>query len=220
MGFFDKSIYSIKQDSITFGLTLFYITAFILIVLNRDKYGSSSSSSKLIIEKENDKSTIEEKIEDNTIVSNTTANSNATNHTPIIVAASPIKVESDANQFMFELKKGLPIIRVKGNKEKKKIMIMNDNYKLSIRAITNNFLSSMKKVKQWEFSSIDSIVINEKKLNSFSLYFKEGRLVYKYEILAESDSQCQYLVDGLMAIKEFEGKETEAVLGIMSPTTM
>jgi hypothetical protein len=185
----------------------------------------------MIIEKDNiNNSTIEEKkIEDTTIVSSNTNNNNITTtsginpteNSPIKVAASLIQsCEKDVNEFMSELKKGIPISRIKGLKEKKKILLMNHNYKLSIRAFNNNFLSSMKKTKQWDIQSIDSIVINDKNLKSFSLFFKEGRLVYKYEIVAESDSQCKYIVDGLCAIKEFEGKETAAVLGVMSPTTM
>ena len=227
MGLFDR--YNIKQDSVTLGLTLFYLTALIMtVIFNKDNYINTIKINKKVIINDNN---INEEKDITNIDNNNNDIINSIDNSSIDIKSisknttpntSPIKmVASSSNtiyptEFVTKLKKGINIIRIKSNKQKKKIIIMNDNYKLSIRAINNNFLSSMKKTKEFPLQLIDSVIINDLDNKCFSLFLKEGRMVSKYEILTESKNQCEDIVNGLLVLKEYEQKETGSLLGALS----
>ena len=58
----------------------------------------------------------------------------------------------------------------------------------------------------------DDVCINDENQNGFSLLFKEGRKVTKYELVAESESQRDFIVHGLLSLKESEKKNTSTII--------
>jgi len=206
MGFFDNPI---KQDSGTLGCMLFYTTAMLLILIfNRDNIIDNVIDNNDVIIKETTSIVNNDiVIEDNSSNNNNTISNTTTPNT------SPIKIPSTSTttttRFKDIIKQGIPIIRIKGKKKKNKIIIMNNN-KISIRA-TNNFLSSIK-IKEFSVQSIDTITINDNNDNiSFNLMIKNGTVISKYELLTESKSQCEYIVNGLLALKQEEKEDKEVI---------
>ena len=60
-----------------------------------------------------------------------------------------------------------------------------------------------------------SVLYDDKNKNGFSLLFKEGRKVTKYELLAKSEEQRDFLVKNLLSLKEAEQQNTTTILSSM-----
>lgn len=218
MGLLDRYIKQVTSKE-TIGLTIFYLTALFLTIVFHSNRSSNNKIDNVILDNNvseiKDSSINDNKTDDNM----NTSPSSPMQLSPIKVIASPsihtttstttsnttttISTTLD-NEFVIALKKGIKITRVKSTVQKKKILKLDDNFKLSIKSPNSSFISFNKKIKEWPISLIDSIIINNKNDKCFSLFFKEGRIVSKYEISTESTDQCKYLMEGLLNIKEFE----------------
>lgn len=225
MGLLDRYIKQVTSKE-TIGLTIFYLTALFLTIVFHSNRSSNNKIDNVIVDNNvseiKDSSINDNKTDDNM----NTSPSSPMQLSPIKVIASP-SIKSTAstttttpttisttldNEFVIALKKGIKITRVKSTVQKKKILKLDDNFKLSIKSPNSSFITFNKKIKEWPISLIDSIIINNKNDKCFSLFFKEGRIVSKYEISTESTDQCKYLMEGLLNIKEFEANTVIATL--------
>jgi hypothetical protein len=225
MGLFDK----FSKDSVTLGCILFYTTALVVtLIFNRDHVNIIID--KVIVNNDiieetssivNNDIIIEDNSKNNDTTSNTSDTSNTTttpdispvntttpNISPVITTTTSTKSIYYLSGFIDILKQGIPVYRIKSHRKKKKIIIMNEiTEKISIRA--TNFLSSMKNIKEFSIENIDSIEKNEKNDNGFSLMVSDGTMVSKYELLTDSKSQCEYIFNGLLALKDHQQLERE-----------
>ena len=214
-----KSLFELKQDSIYVGLTIFYLSALILVFLkknynNNNNIPITTIKDDIKIEKAEIKNSNDnvksindvDKLEHESSSSSSSPISSPI-LSPIKVIASPINFDDNNDKdFMLLLKKGIAIQRIKDNKVKPKIMIINDSLKLSIKSVSNKYASN----KERPLELMDSVVINDQ--NGFSILFKEGRKVTKYDLVAESESERDFIVNGLKSLKEAENKNTSTIL--------
>ena len=215
-----KSLFELKQDSIYVGLTIFYLSALIFVFLKKN-YNNNNNNipitttikddikiEKVEIKNSNDnvKSLNVDKLEHESSSSSSPISSPILS--PIkVIASGPINFDDNNDKdFMLLLKKGIAIQRIKDNKVKPKIMIINDSLKLSIKSVSNKYASN----KERPLELMDSVVVNDQ--NGFSILFKEGRKVTKYDLDAESESERDFIVNGLKSLKEAENKNTSTIL--------
>lgn len=222
MGLFDK----FSKDSVTLGCILFYTTALVItLIFNRDHVHNIIDKvivNNDIIEETSSIVNNDIIIEDNSKNNNTTSNTSNTTTTPDISPVntttpniSPVTTTTTSTKsiyylsgFIDILKQGIPVYRIKSHRKKKKIIIMNEiTEKISIRA--TNFLSSINYIKEFSIENIDSIEKNEKNDYGFSLMVNVGTMVCKYELLMDSKSQCEYIFNGLLALKDHQQLERE-----------
>jgi len=225
MGLFDRFI---KQDSAILGFILFYTTATVItLIFNRDQVNIID---KVIVNNDIiDIAIVNNDIIDKVIVSNDIIDKVIVNNDKVVVnndkvieeTSSTVKVTPPSpsppppptttstksiyylSGFTDILKQGIPIYRIKSHKKKKKIIIMDDTTEtICIRA--TNLLSSMKNIKEFSLENIDSIKKNEKNDNGFSMVVNDGTMVSKYELLSDSKSHCEYIFNGLLALKEHQ----------------